>query len=263
MIKSLVTSGCSFSEHYNDGYATVRCWPGVFSEQFEFENFQSLGMGSCGNDIIARKAIYACSKALEKHPSEEILLIVMWSGLARKAFLTDNDTNILTSIKIKDVMNHPFQGSTLDNTVLGTNVPAWVWFNPGTSSEEAQRWYLHYDNDYQQLENTLWNMIAVQSFCAQHKIKYVWATMNNELYSMRKRLDRHVQDLHMNYLFDLLDLSNRIASIGMYEWTNANTTNGFIEDDFHPNVDSHRKFVSKVMLPFLESKNINLKAKDV
>lgn len=263
MIKSLITSGCSFSEHYPDGYSRARCWPAVLDEQFEFENFQSLGMGSCGNDIIARKAIYGCANALKSHPADEILLIVMWSGLARRAFLTDNDTNILTSVEIKDAMNHPFQGSTLDNTVLSTTVPAWIWFNPGTHSQAAQNWYLHYDNDYQQLESTLWNMIAVQSFCAQHKIKYVWGTMNNELYQMQRRLDKTVQDLHTTYLFDLLDRTNRFASIGMYEWTVANNKNGFLEDGFHPDIESHRMFTARVLLPYLSSKNIKLKGKNV
>lgn len=261
MVKALVTSGCSFSEHYSK-VGTVSCWPGVMSERFEFEFQAHLGMGGCGNDIIARKAIYGCKQALETHQPDDIMLIVMWSGLARKAFLTDNRNNIVKAIDVKEVMNHPMQGSTLDNVELGRNVPAWVWFNPGTELYGPQRWYLLYDNDYQQLESTLWNMLAVQSFCAQHNIKYFWMTMNNDMEETMGRLDKTVQNLHSDYLFELLDKTNRIHPIGMYEWTLWNRMKGFQEDGFHPTVESHKKFVEQVMLPFFEQNNIRLTKKN-
>ena len=260
MIRSLITSGCSFSEHHGP-YSTVRCWPGVMSERFKFEHYAHLGMGSCGNDIIARKAIYGCTQALKSYDAKDILLIVMWSGLARKAFLTDNSSNIITAVDAKQFMGLSLQGSTLDNTVLDTDIPSWIWFNPQVTLPAAERWYLQYDNDYQQLENTLWNMIAVQSFCAQHSISYYWMTMNSELDQAINRLDKSIQELHINYLGSMLDRTTRIHPVGMYEWTASNTQNGFTKDNFHPNVESHRTFVTQVVHPYLESNNIKLEIK--
>jgi hypothetical protein len=85
-IKHLVTSGCSFS--------TAGKWPQMLSTKLENTELYNLGQDSAGNDWIARTSIYQASKLLQSGVNpEEILIIVMWSGIDRKGmFISRNET---------------------------------------------------------------------------------------------------------------------------------------------------------------------------
>ena len=259
MINALVTAGCSFSEHLNM-FSENRCWPG-FVKDIATPSFNlNLGAGSAGNDIISKRAIYGCYRALQSHPGEDTVLIVMWSGLARKGFLTDNHTNKLTANVMRNLSNNQLflQGSDYENNEIYETVPSWVWFNPHFGDPAITKWYEDYDNSLQQLEATLWNMLAVQSFCESKGIKYFWMTMNNDMQDNIDRMDKTVHSLHTKHLVNLINHDNRIHHEGMYEWTRRKLPAAFTEDGMHPDPNAHCQFTQCVIIPYLRSRGIDV-----
>lgn len=259
MIKGLVTAGCSFSEHL-DEFATNRCWPGFLKDIATPTFNMNLGAGSAGNDIISKRAIYGCYRALQQQSRDETVLIVMWSGLARKGFLTDNGTNKLTANVMRNLSNNILflQGSDYENNQIDEKTPSWIWFNPNFVNPDIVRWYADYDNSLQQLESTLWNMLAVQSFCESKGIKYFWMTMNNDMQENIDRLDKSVHAMHTKHLVNLIDQTNRIHHEGMYEWTRRKLPTAFTEDGFHPDPNAHSQFTHSVIVPYLRSRGIDI-----
>jgi hypothetical protein len=78
MIKHLVTSGCSFSDNFN------KRWPHFLSEKIG-ATLYNRGQGSCGNYWISKSEIYQIQQLLDRGiPPDEILAVVMWSGIDRK-----------------------------------------------------------------------------------------------------------------------------------------------------------------------------------
>jgi len=73
--KHIITSGCSFSDisnHYT--------WPLHLSNSYGI-SCNHIALGSQGNGLIARKAVYAVQQALQQgYKPEEILVGIMWSG---------------------------------------------------------------------------------------------------------------------------------------------------------------------------------------
>jgi len=259
MIRALLTTGCSFSEHL-DEFSLARCWPGFLKEHQKPEFNLNYGAGSAGNELIARRAIFACQQALERYPSDEIVLIVMWSGLARKAFLSDNRTNKLTASVMRNLTDNKLfiQGTDHANNCIDSNTPSWIWFNPNFVEPTIARWYTDYDNSLQQLENTLWNMLAVQSFCESKNIKYFWMTMNNDMQETMDRVEKSVSAIHIDHLATMLRQNNRLHLEGMYEWTRRKLPTEFLEDGFHPTPSAHQQFMHSVILPALARNGIDV-----
>lgn len=254
--KSLLTSGCSFSEHFNH-WSTKRTWPAFLQDYFpNGTEFVHTGMGSTGNDLIARKGIFMCSNALKEYKHDQIVLLLMWSGLARKAILSDNRTNIIRAEHFRKSHNSlvPSQGSNYANELLDTNTPSWVWFNPSWLNDPGVAdWYIKYDNDHQQFDATLWNMLQVQNFCKLHNIQYHWMTMNNELDNF---ISMYGNNFYSLYLIEQLDMSNRISMHGEYEWILSNHPDKFLEDKMHPSPEGHKLFTNDVIVPYLVNKGI-------
>ncbi len=255
-VKALLTSGCSFSEHFTK-WSTKRTWPAFVADHFvNSDLILHTGMGSTGNDLIARKAVFMCSQALEKYAGNEIVLLLMWSGLARKAFLTDNRTNIFTAEHFRSAHDTITisQGSNYLNEIVDTNQPSWIWFNPSWLNDPGvNNWYVDYDNDHQQFDATLWNMLQVQNFCKLHGIQYHWMTMNNEL---DRFIDMYGENFYSSYLIKQLDMTNRVCTLGEYEWTLQHHPDKFLEDKMHPSPDAHELFTESVIVPYLRNQDI-------
>src|SRR5210317_207044 len=83
-IKALITSGCSLSEtisYYKE--KKLATWPIYLNKYIKPEKFLSLGLGSIGNELIAKKAIHGCEQLLKNYKPEEILCAISWSGIFR------------------------------------------------------------------------------------------------------------------------------------------------------------------------------------
>jgi hypothetical protein len=92
----LVTSGCSFSDNIG------KRWPHYLADALSLKLFNR-GQGSCGNDWIAKTAIYQTQLLLNDGVNpKDILVAVMWSGIDRKGLFisskeTDNYDNLINS----------------------------------------------------------------------------------------------------------------------------------------------------------------------
>ena len=98
MYKGLVTSGCSFSLYDPSDEGHPHGWPyflqqkllsdGILSE--DYSSFHR-GVGGNGNMLIARNAMEALSRLLDKGmDGEEILCVVEWSGVNRHQLFLEN-----------------------------------------------------------------------------------------------------------------------------------------------------------------------------
>ena len=81
MDKIIITSGCSFTQ--SDG-----TWP-YHIEQSKYGNVHNVGDTGAGNSYISRSVIWEVNEQLKlgKKP-EEIVVLIMWSGITRKEFLS-------------------------------------------------------------------------------------------------------------------------------------------------------------------------------
>ena len=78
----IITAGCSFT---NCGMS----WP----YHIENQNVYNVGTVGAGNGYISRAAIWECENLLKKGiSSEEISLIIMWSGIDRFEVLSTSDS---------------------------------------------------------------------------------------------------------------------------------------------------------------------------
>ena len=104
MYKALVTSGCSFSLYDPSDEGHPHGWPyflqqqllsdGILSE--DFSSFHR-GVGGNGNMLIARNAMEALSRLLDKGiDGEEILCVVEWSGVNRHQLFLENTSQPIT-----------------------------------------------------------------------------------------------------------------------------------------------------------------------
>ena len=85
-MKKVIVSGCSFTfEDWN--------WPKFLIKHLKIrkENLNNVGMASQGNGLISKKLIYAVNKELETTKPEDILVGVMWSGVDRFDFHSENN----------------------------------------------------------------------------------------------------------------------------------------------------------------------------
>ena len=81
MDKTIVASGCSFTQ--SDG-----TWP-YHIEQQKYGWVHNVGDTGAGNSYISRSVIFEVNRLLSlgKNP-QDIEVIVMWSGISRKEFLS-------------------------------------------------------------------------------------------------------------------------------------------------------------------------------
>ena len=99
-MKKIIVSGCSFTfEDWN--------WPKYLIKHLNVptRDLINVGMASQGNGLISKKLIYAVNKELENTDSKDMLVGVMWSGIDRVDFHSENnyssENNIQNNSMIK------------------------------------------------------------------------------------------------------------------------------------------------------------------
>ena len=91
MWKYLVTSGCSFTDNLRPPNGDLTRWPMFLADYTGMQLFNR-GQGSAGNDWIADSTIYQISELLNQGcKPEEIIAIVMWSGIDRNSIFISSD----------------------------------------------------------------------------------------------------------------------------------------------------------------------------
>lgn len=261
-MKALVTSGCSFSEissYQPEQPNSLKTWPIYIEEKYNPEVSHHAGVGSCGNDLISRKAIYWCNKLLETYDGKDITCIVEYSGPNRFAVLSDDHGMLRQEIKRKYTNpRHLHHTEQFKDYELKENtqdpIYGWNFINHWTELQCANHLYIN-KSFLGMVEETLWNMLNVKNFCAVNNINYFWTTMQNDVDKPHK-YGTHQTSEHWttSHLYKLVyETDNRITNQGMYEWILERYSHHIGDDGLHPDSQGHERYASEAIIPFIEN----------
>jgi hypothetical protein len=279
-IKHIITSGCSFSDKYTDW-----TWPHLLEKQvLEIDpnvTFDHRGMGHQGQELIQKKVNNAIIDAFEKGlSSEEIAVVVMWSGNDRKTWYITNKDYIND---IKDHWGHSggdswhvqfcnLKNNKDDVEVLEFNNkhghyvvqynPNGGWYHSAWNHREPKfiNDYImltepvtdrHYDkHNINSLHLALENMVMLQNMCKLHGITFFQQYYMKHTY---EDIDSFKDHDIINYLYKQLDNDTKVfPAIHEYVKPLGLTES---EEDVHPNAEGHQVYFNDILLPFLEKKN--------
>ena len=234
--KVLLAGGCSFTfEEWN--------WPGVLSRKLNLDILNK-GMASQGNGLISRKVISGLDELLKTYKKEEILVSVMWSGVNRHEYYSEDMDDIKT-----------WGFFTKDNTDIKnpTNVIDgeyhWRILNPGWNSEEVRLYYENFHNDVSSMVYTLEHILRVQWYLDGLGVDYFMST-----YMDLFKWDHLKNHPEIEPLFSKIDFDKFLPVKGCMEWVRENYNEDGMPSDIngeHPTSFGHEKFTEEVIIPHL------------
>lgn len=242
-IKHLVTSGCSFSDNHGGR------WPNFLAETFDFKLYNR-GQGSAGNDWISMSAIYQVQQLLEQGvPSNEIAVIVMWSGINRSGLFINNEFSWLIDslnrsqsnmfVSFHNNLPNSEQSASDKGFLLGS--PQCTFYENVDASKLKKTYAKDFYCDEWQLITSLNYWFQLQWYCEVNNIKLLNLTYKNIYINGNKDTT--------DYLYNMVNFSNwwfYNEFEGMMEWTKDHGYS-FYDDGLHPSIDSHEKFVDEVL----------------
>lgn len=258
-IKHLVTSGCSFSDNVvHEGGR----WPHHLATLLNI-NLYNRGQGSAGNDWISDSAIYQTQKLLNSGiPSEEIAVVVCWSGIDRGSIHVSRNERVDFDSLINDVGGNKNPVSFIENEPNQdhfTTTKGWLLGSPlcnWQNSNITELKKVHFENFYSQEErmiSSLKHWLSLQWFCEKYKIKllnFTYMSIFNYPYHAEYSSTLFYQNYpDTKYLFDMLDLSKwwfHKDYLGLREWVSDKKLQ-FYPNSFHPRPESHKIFVEEVL----------------
>ena len=241
--KVLVTAGCSFSEcvnWYEQGNADNRTWPVWLAEKLSVPHYAE-GLGSQGNGMISRRAMYRIEQLLAQHAPEDLLVGIMWSGRDRFEFYFQNPAKFPSNID--NWMQNPC--SFVDGDPGG-----WVIVNPHWKHEHNAPWYRYYYNELASQIYTLEHVLNLQRYLELKNIRYFMSTNTGATFNKESQHNPNIQ-----WMWDQINWDMFLPIIGEYEWVNSTCA---IPDvgNFHPRSEQHERFVNDVIWPWLEEKKL-------
>lgn len=269
----LITSGCSFTEGYKNW---PTCLTAMTRDSYSNYTLYNVACPSQGQDLIQKKAMYTASKLLESIPSNEILLIVMWSGINRSSWYITNPliidqlankwrteyNNLWSFRQFSDLEGHmelPIEIKKSTNVFTEYNQSGGWYVTTGASNETInciQEFY-NFEKDVPgigAIHRTLENIVLLDQFCKIKGIKIVHQFYMDSVY--KDIVDNRDHQL-VKYLLKQLDHS-LIIKEGMYEYLKEQNNIDFFksEFDFHPSLEGSKFWVSTKLLPFLKHHNL-------
>jgi len=169
----IVTSGCSFT---NCG----KSWP----YHIDNHDVYNIGTVGAGNSYISRAAIWQCEDLLNQGvPSDEIYLIVMWSGIDRFEVLSTSNSPLHKDYISGDknrwwLSNYNQNINEEDSVWLKSSIPDMDWENQSVCDLFGQHWKYFYTEEESFLK-TLESIIRVQNYCKDKGIKYKFSCWQN------------------------------------------------------------------------------------
>tara|TARA_B100000085_G_scaffold206752_1_gene190492 strand:+ start:245 stop:988 length:744 start_codon:yes stop_codon:yes gene_type:complete len=247
-MKVLLTSGCSFSD-----IKYTKTWPNWLELHVSPQVAKHTGSSSQGNDLIAKKTIYACNELLKEYKGEDILCVVQWSSYTRMALLNEYESDMRKEISKQDKVMHWFRNQFKDyDDKTNKQEPFYGW-NIINSNWNIKDTMLHYKNQsvFGMVEQTLWHMLNVKNFCEVNNINYCWTTMQNDV---NTNFAKHWSTKH---LYDLVyNTDNRISKLGIYEWVTQSYPEEFQQDELHPTEKAHKLYTEEEIIPFVENNEL-------
>lgn len=254
--KHLITSGCSFTDIGN-GYT----WPLHLGASYGNIECSHLGLGSQGNGLIARKALYAVHTALKNgYKPEEILVGIMWSGHHRhdsyfkhlKNQIENNDNWVFNPTHVVNKSNDP---------------GGWLIMNHHWTEKTCKIYYSHLHDSVNQRILTYEKILWVQNYFENLGINYFMTKFMDETIQ-GENADADILNPNVVWLEEQVNYKNWLPISSMHKWTYNFWTdedypiqNVRLHDgreleirDFHPRPDMHKRFVKDIVLPFIKER---------
>lgn len=247
MIRDLIVNGCSFTEKKS---SEDKPWAEFVNDFFNFETCSNLAMGGAGNRYICERTI----DYLEhwQTPTDELLVVIMWSGISRKDLQINQDYwNLL------ELHNYPFKAQTFyppnEKTYCvfsGGFAGSWA-YNPIT--DELFKPHYKISSPEIMCKDSLGYFNRLSNYLENRKIKYVftsylnyWSFPDNVRYGDYV-LEHHVGEFpcFKNFNFDnWLFLDNNKTCFGDHA-----VENNLFDHTNHPTEQAHKEFAEKFMIP--------------
>lgn len=235
----LIASGCSFTQFPGMKYTN---WPFYLNKSLGTSAFY-LGTSASDNSLIANKTIHSIQQCfnVNKLKPEDMLVGVMWSGLARKSvYLSDNSL----------IPNERFN----PHRVAGPSNYYLINFNWG--DELSTQHYKYFHDDVGCMIDSIKNMLLVQNICKLYKIKYFFTEYSHDTVTNSK-LKSHPD---IRFFYEMLDKEQFLPIKNMREWC-VNDSNLEYETpqikgvrDDHPTSEMSEAFADRVIIPWLKNK---------
>lgn len=262
-VNHIVTSGCSFSVYQK--------WPRYLYHQTKIPVY-GLGQDSAGNDWISKTAIYQASKLLQSNINpEEILIVVMWSGIDRKGLFisrkeTDDYDKFITTEAECPVhfLNQPINIKAKTNEQSGYILGSmYAYLGTSHARERKAQWLSRFTLEEMAVESYE-HFLRLQWFCKSYNIKLLNLTYGNILHYPNSRfLDPKktgplTKDIYesVKHLHDMIDFNQWAfydETAGQFEYA-LNNKLSFYEDGHHPSLSANRHYVENFLIPILKEK---------
>ena len=262
-IKHLITTGCSFS--------TFQKWPSYLRTKTNIPMY-SLGQDSAGNDWIAKTAIYQAHKLLQSDVNpEEILIVVMWSGIDRKGLFisrkenTDYDKFIAEDVACPvNFLNEPINIKAKTNQQSGYILGSMsAYLGTGYARQHKVKWLSRFTLEELAVESYE-HFLRLQWFCKSHNIKLLNLTYGdilhypNSQFLEPKKTGPLTKDIYesVRHLHDMIDFDQWAfydETAGQFEYT-LNNKLLFDADGHHPSLSANNYYVDNFLIPILKEK---------
>lgn len=261
-IKHIVTSGCSFS--------TCQKWPNYLHIKTGIPVY-SLGQDSAGNDWIAKTAIYQASELLKTVNPDEILIVVMWSGIDRKGLFISKEENSNYDKFISPsaacpvhFINQPTNAKAVTNKesgyILGSTS---AYLGTRYAREYKVGWLSRYTLEELAVESYE-HFLKLQWFCKSYNIKLLNLTYGDILHyphaqfldpkktgPLTKDVYKSVEHLHGMIDFNQWAFYDETG--GQFEYA-LNNKLTFNDDGHHPSLAANEHYVDHFLIPVLKEK---------
>jgi hypothetical protein len=232
-MKILLTSGCSFTD------INGITWPYHVNNTLKFDLI-NLGLPSASNGIIYKRTINHIGDLLKNHKPSNILVGIMWSGVDRHDFYSD-DPNITTNNMFECCMENP-----TNVTVDGEK--RWIIMDAGWKEKYPKIFYENFHSNVNGRISTMEKIIFLQLYFKTIGIKYFMTTFVDIFKYITPMLCKETEHFH-----NMIDFSKFLPVNGCYEWIINNLGENGLNpsDDFHPNDWGHKMFSEKIIIPYL------------
>jgi len=230
---NVIIGGCSFT------YNSEMTWVDKIRELYKVRNVASC---AAGQDYISRAVLEELVNLRYKNSYKNIIVIIQWSGIHRRAFLVNNckdyyvDGTASPYVTKKNEFGYWIKngGNTIDNNVSGSQMAEKHLFEP----------YRKIYNETQGAIESLEHIARTQWFCKLHNIPMFMFWWKDELKNFRLK-NQHWDMINWN------DFWFHKKTGGMAEWITDTMWDPGFSDGNHPTKEQHDKFSEKIILPWL------------
>lgn len=245
--KLIITSGCSLSECID----FKENWPVQLCRLTGTEG-RHMGLGSQGNGLISRKAIWAVENALkEGYAAQDIAVIIMWSGLDRHDFFG----NGYETPRYRDLYERKFAAACMENPHNFANPIAREnegWIILGACHGDDPIGANYYKNFYSFIGHeviTLEHVTRTQWYLDKLGIDYAMMAYMTCVFEM------HTDHPDVGWLHNMVDWSKFITMEGYFDYVRPRCDDSFFhEDKWHPNAKGAEVWVRDMVWPYVQNR---------